>query len=277
MKIDKEKITLIGPKINLSESPIWVKKMNSFLWADVYKKKIYFYNVTSKIISNIKLNKKVCFIKHYYNNYFVLGLQNELCIFNSITFRKKSLIIFNNLKKSQRINDGNIDKKNNIFFSVYDESKKILGKLYKFNLKEKKLDVLDKDYLTPNGPAFFKDKYMFHNDTSKNIIYLYKINNKFKKEVFLKFDKRIKPDGIFIKNKYLYVGVFGQNYIMRINIETKTIMKILFPAKNITSCTIGGKKNNILFVTSSLKRLNNKDIKTYPYSGYAFFTNINAK
>lgn len=42
------KFAIIGPKIFLSESPIWVKSKNSFIWLDVYKKKIYIYDIFKK-------------------------------------------------------------------------------------------------------------------------------------------------------------------------------------------------------------------------------------
>jgi sugar lactone lactonase YvrE len=163
------------------------------------------------------------------------------------------------------------------------KKKKIMGSLYCLD-KYNSLRLIDKNYITPNGPTFSRcKKYMFHNDTSKRIIYIFKKNkyNEFKKKkIFIKFKKKYgKPDGMMVdKFNNIWVGMFGGGSVLNIKIKNKKIIQQIFlPSLNITNCTIGGRNNDLLFVTSAMKKIKKEELKKNIFYGNSFIVKLISK
>lgn len=280
---NEKNICIINIKTFLGESPIWVNSLKSFFWVDVYKGNINSFDIIAKKINKIKLRESVSFIKYFKNNFFFIGLKNKICILNIRNKKIKIIYTFKDLLKSQRINDAFLYQNQDLFFSVYDEKKKIMGSLYCLD-KCNSLRLIDKNYITPNGPAFSRcKKYMFHNDTSKRIIYIFKKNkyNEFKKkEIFIKFKKKYgKPDGIIVDQfNNLWVGMFGGSSVINIKIKNrKIIQQIFLPSLNITNCTIGGRNKDLLFVTSAMKKIKKEELKKNIFYGNSFIIKLISK
>ena len=77
--------------------------------------------------------------------------------------------------------------------------------------------------------------------------------------------------------KNLWICHFHGACISVFNKKGKKIHKINFPAKNITNCTFGGKKNDELFVSSATKSMSKNDYKRFRYSGSFFSVKTNVK
>ena len=260
----------------LGESPLWVEEHNSVYFVDIKNKKILKYNIKTKQKKTYKVNKEIGFISHIKKNIFVLGLRNELRIFDLKKKRKiKSIMIERDLKFN-RINDGKTDYSGNLWFGTMDNLERNLenGSLY---CLEKNLNLIkvDTDYIITNGPTFISKNELFHTDTRKKIIYKIKINKKkkiLKKKIFIKFKKKMgSPDGMTVdKYSNLWVCFYREACIKVFNQKGKKKSQINFPAKNITNCTFGGKKNKDLFVTSALKGINKTDLFRYNNNGSLF-------
>ena len=267
----------------LGESPLWVEEHNSVYFVDIKNKKILKYNIKTKQKKTYKVNKEIGFISHIKKNIFVLGLRNELRIFDLKKKRKiKSIMIERDLKFN-RINDGKTDYSGNLWFGTMDNLERNLenGSLY---CLEKNLNLIkvDTDYITTNGPAFINKNEIFHTDTRKRIIYKIKINKKKKilnKQIFIKFKKKMgSPDGMTIdKNLNLWVSFYRGACIKVFNQNGKKKCQINFLAKNITNCTFGGKRNTDLFVTSALKGIKLRELLRYNYTGSLFRVKTNVE
>ena len=61
------------------------------------------------------------------------------------------------------------------------------------------------------------------------------------------------PDGMCIdENGYLYVAEWGGFRVCKWNPETRECLKeYSIPVQNVSSCTIGGKDHNLLFITTA--------------------------
>ena len=260
----------------LGESPLWVEEHNSVYFVDIKNKKILKYNIKTKQKKTYKVNKEIGFISHIKKNIFVLGLRNELRIFDLKKKRKiKSIMIERDLKFN-RINDGKTDYSGNLWFGTMDNLERNLenGSLY---CLEKNLNLIkvDTNYIITNGPTFISKNELFHTDTRKKIIYKIKINRKkkiLKKKIFIKFKKKMgSPDGMTVdKQSNLWVCFYREACIKVFNKKGKKKSQINFPAKNITNCTFGGKKNKDLFVTSALKGIKKMDLFKYNNNGSLF-------
>ena len=270
-------------KCKLGEGTLWVKEHNSIYFVDIKKKKILSLNIKNKKKKIFKVNKEIGFIAHIKDHTFILGLQGELRIQNLKTKKiLKSMLIEPKLKLN-RINDGKTDPAGNLWFGTMDnlERKIEKGSLYKLD-KNLVLIKVDKNYRITNGPAFIDQFNFYHTDSPKKTIYKIKINKKNKiisKKIFLKFSHEDgSPDGMTLdKNKNLWVAHFHGACISVFNSKAQLIHKIRFPAKNITNCAFGGKKNSDLFVTTATKGMNKADIRKFSYSGYLFSVKTNIK
>tara|TARA_B100000073_G_scaffold205687_1_gene170639 strand:- start:108 stop:998 length:891 start_codon:yes stop_codon:yes gene_type:complete len=267
----------------LGEGTLWVKEHNSVYFVDIKKKRIHVLNVKNKKRKIINLNKQIGFLAHIKKNLFILGLERELRIINLKTKKLiKSIFIEKNLPKN-RINDGKTDPKGRLWFGTMDNPERSIkkGSLYCLdrNLKFRKVD---KNYYITNGPAFLDDKNFYHTDSRIRTIYKIKIDKDLKilkKKIFIRINSKDgAPDGMTLDNKKnLWVCHFNGACISVFNKEGKKIHKINFPAKNITNCTFGGKKNNELFVSTATKSMSKKDYKKYRYSGSFFSVKTNMK
>ena len=270
-------------KCKLGEGTLWVKEHNSIYFVDIKKKKFFSLDIKKNKKKTFSVNKEIGFLAHIKGFVFVLGLQGELRIQNIKTKKIiKSIYIEKDLRLN-RINDGKTDPAGNLWFGTMDnlERKIEKGSLYKLD-KKLMMTKVDSNYRITNGPAFIDQSNFYHTDSSKKTIYKIRINKNNKitnKKIFKKFKPLDgSPDGMTLdKNKNLWVAHFHGAKISVLNSKAKLIHIINLPAKNITNCAFGGKKNNQLFVTSATKGLNKSDLQKFKYSGCLFSVKTNTK
>ena len=70
---------------------MWVSKLNSILFVDIKKKKIFILNVKTNKKKILKVDKEIGFISHIKNNIFLLGLKSELRV---VDIKKKENFFF---------------------------------------------------------------------------------------------------------------------------------------------------------------------------------------
>jgi len=267
----------------LGEGTLWVPTLNSILFVDIKKKKIFILNTKTKKRKIFKVNKEIGFVSHIKENVFILGLKSELRIINLINKKVLHSIKIEPNKRNNRLNDGKTDPMGRLWFGTMDnlERKKSSGSLYCLNNKLK-LHKVDSKYFITNGPAFLNKNDFYHADSKKKIIYKIKINNKFQiitKNIFVKFKKKEgSPDGMTtdIKNN-LWVCHYHGARISVYNLKGHKIHQIYLPAKNITNCTFGGIKNDELFISTARKDMSSEELKKYPLSGSLFRVKTNIK
>ena len=123
----------------LGEGTLWVPKLNSILFVDIKKKKIFILNIKSKSKKIIKINKEIGFISHIKKNTFVLGLKSEIRVVN---LTNKKIILSLKIepdKPLNRLNDGKTDPAGRLWFgTLSDTEKKPTGSLY---CLDKKLEL----------------------------------------------------------------------------------------------------------------------------------------
>jgi len=273
---------LWNAKCILGEGTLWVREHKSIYFTDIKKKRIHILNNKNRKKKIIKVNKEIGFLAHIEKDIFILGLQGELRILNLKTKKTiKSIQIEKNIKLN-RINDGKTDPIGRLWFGTMDNLERNIekGSLYCID-KNLNLNRVDTKYMITNGPAFLDANNFYHTDSRKKTIYKIKINKKLKitsKKIFKKFKQdEGSPDGMTLDKKHnLWVGHYNGGCISVFNKNGKRIHRIDLPAKNITNCTFGGKKNSELFVTSAIKGMKTGDFKKYKFPGRLFKIQTNA-
>jgi len=259
-----------------------VSPLSTVFFVDIKKKKVFIFNTQTnkKIILNI--DKEIGFISYVNKKIFIFGLKSELRFVNLDKLKTVLSIDVEKDKPNNRINDGKVDPIGRLWFGTMDGyEKNKSGSLYCLD-SNLKLHKVDKNYFTPNGPAFIDENNFYHTDSRKKIIYKIKINKKLKilkKTIFKKFNKTEgSPDGMTIdKKNNLWVCHYRGASISVYDLKGDKIHQIYFKAKNITNCTFGGLKNNELFISTAIKGMKKREIKEYPLSGSLLKINTNSK
>ena len=261
---------------------MWVSKLNSIFFVDIKKKKILILNIKTNKKKILNIDKEIGFVTYIKENIFILGLKSEIRIVNLVNLKTLYSLKIEIDKPNNRINDGKTDPMGRLWFGTMDDlEKKQSGSLYCLD-NNLNLHKVDDKYFITNGPAFLNKNNFYHTDSKKKTIYKIKINNKFqiiKKNIFVKFKKKEgSPDGmtIDIKNN-LWVCHYHGARISVFNLKGQKIHTIYLPAKNVTNCTFGGKKNDELFVSTARKDMGFNELKKYPLSGSLFRIKTNTK
>ena len=269
-------------KADLGEGITWVKSKKSVFFVDINKKKLFSFNVKNKSKKKFNFKSNLSFIFHIKKNLFLCGFEKKIKILdlNRKIFTK--IITIEKNIKNNRINDGQIDPKGNLWFGTMDKNeKKKTGSLYCLN-KNLILKKVDTNYIIPNGPVFISDKIFYHTESSKRIIYKITINKNFKiinKKIFIKLNKKDGyPDGMTVDQKgNLWVCKFNGYGLSIFNKKGKFIEKIKIPSKNVTKCEFGGENNKDLFIITAKTRNNKKELQKYKFSGGLFRVKTNIK
>ena len=261
---------------------MWVSKLNSIFFVDIKKKKILILNIKTNKKKILNINKEIGFVAYIKENIFILGLKSEIRIINLVNLKTLYSLKIEIDKPNNRINDGKTDPMGRLWFGTMDDlEKKQSGSLYCLD-NNLNLHKVDDKYFITNGPAFLNKNDFYHADSKKKTIYKIKINNKFqiiKKKIFIKFKKEEgSPDGMTtdIKNN-LWVCHYHGARISVFNLKGQKIHQIYLPAKNVTNCAFGGKKNDELFVSTARKDMSFNELKKYPLSGSLFRIKTNIK
>ena len=64
----------------LGEGTLWVSQLNSIIFLDIKRKKIFILNIKTNKRKILKLDKEIGFISHINKSIFILGLSSELRI-----------------------------------------------------------------------------------------------------------------------------------------------------------------------------------------------------
>lgn len=254
----------------LGECPVWDSDKKIIYWVDIIGKKLFSFNIDSKISSVINFNNFVGSVALRRNNQFIIASEEGIHFFDQNNLLVKKLFNPEDYLNENRFNDGKCDAAGRFWVgsTSYGENEKV-GSLYCIdkNLNYKK--VID-EIIVSNGLSWSPDnKIMYHIDSPTREVkaYDYDIKNgEIKNErIVIVFNKEEGyPDGMTIdKEGMLWIAHWDGNKIGRWNPENgKMIEKIDIPVKRVSSVTFGGPRLNELFITTAIKGFNeiNKEL-----------------
>jgi gluconolactonase len=133
------------------------------------------------------------------------------------------------------------------------------GRVYKIDVKTKKIVKMDTGIRFTNGIVFGSDNYLYVNETVTGMVYRYKWNKGGALGPREDFGNVIKspdapgfqgPDGMkFGSNGHLYVTVYGQGDVTVLEKDGKVAERIKLEGHNPTNCAFGPKGSKKLYVT----------------------------
>lgn len=272
---------LLDSKASLGEGPVYLSYSQELLWVDIHQGEVHCYQLNNNQDRIIyKGNKPSCIIP-LTNNEFLIADTNKIFQFDKATEKCQLYLEMDFEDDNIRFNDGKIDPYGNSWIGTMDINVvPNKGSLYKIDSNKNWSKVLDNITIS-NGLAWSQDaKTIYYIDTYENVVFGFDFNAKGEisnKRIIIEIPKeKGAPDGMTIDSEgNLWIALWGGYAVICCDPTTgKIINEIEVDAPNVTSCTIGGEFEDILFITTARDGLSNDDLIKYPLSGGLFFAKI---
>ena len=276
---------LIKKRTTLGEGPLWNHKTSELSFVDIMSNKFFVWK--KNILKSYKISLNIsCLLPTKNKNNWIATSKNKIIKIIKKNKRITTRIIkVINEPKQNRFNDGKCDYLGRLWLSTMDSQQKTkTGQLW-FIKPRAKPKVVDKKFIIGNGIDWSPDnKTLYFVASDKRIIYSYSFDIKSgklsDKKILIKVPKkRGYPDGICTDSEgCVWVAYWDGGCVVRHHSNGKINKIIKMPVKRPTSICFGGKKLNLLFVTSA-KTFNKKNGKLDKNSGNVFVikTNITGK
>lgn len=242
---------------SLLEGPCWDSETGRILCVSIEQNCVYSIHPLSGEIQAYIMDGQVGCIALKENDKIFVAEYNGIYTIDLKTGNREFVTQLN-VNKNLRYNDGTMDPKGRFLVGTtgYNCLAEQQNYLFSWDGKEKK--VLISGTTISNGIDFSRDeKYMYFVDTPTKKVsrYLYDVDDgeiTFDKDVICIDDGSL-PDGICVDvDDMLWVAQWGGGKVSKWNPYTgEKIMEIELPCKNVSSCCIGGKNNEYLFVTTA--------------------------
>lgn len=273
---------LFGFKAALGEGSIWNHITQEYLWIDIENGKIYIYHPQKQVIRSITTGQKVgTIVPTTQKNTVLAALQDGIYAVDTVTEKMRLLIKSPYPLEEMRFNDGKCDPLGRFWIG----SMSLNGDMYKAVLysyvQNEDLQPRMQGVTTSNGICWSSDKkQMYYIDTPERWVkafdFDHKTGNITNGRIIIDFNEiNGSPDGMAIDSEgKLWVALWGGASVVRYDPDNGSLLdQIMIPAKNVTSCTFGGKNLDQLFITTARIGMNENDLKEYPESGSVFIVN----
>jgi sugar lactone lactonase YvrE len=285
-------------RARFADSPIW-HKAYGVIWLDIANKKIITYNPETEKediydamgwIKSIIPTKDGQFIGVYKDGLYLINFKLSI---------KKPFVLPPDLTDLHFLNDSKCGPDGRLwvgttdgFFKKFKETPQTVYSNYPFeNAKLISISTegeiqthLSKLAISSGLEWDRKTNKFYHIDSSKHAIFQYVLTEKgqllFEKIVYsFKMDEGY-PDGMTIDSEgNLYVTLFKSSLMAKTSKEQTRVICIdpqeqqikeeyIIPISHVTSCTIGGKNLETLFITTAYEALPETRIKEEPLAGY---------
>lgn len=178
-----------------------------------------------------------------------------------------------------RMNDAKIDLHGQLWCGSMSDTHNSnqLGALARYAIESRTWEVIDNDYLIPNGPAFSPHQsFALHNDSAKHVTYRYDLHAVTGavqgRRIWREYSKdEGLPDGMtFDAEGFVWIAHWGIGEVRRYDAEGKFDSALTLPALHVTNVCFGGSDLETLFVTSAGPSFGKADEPNNSHAGRVF-------
>ena len=271
--------------MELGEGPCWDAEEQALYWVDTDLKRVHRYCPYSGEKKTYQLDQKVGVAVKETTDTIICALENGFYRLNQSDGSVEYMTHPEEDKPENIFNDGKCDKFGNLWAgTVHEKELKNKGTLYclRPDLKcESKYDGVT----ISNGIAWTEDyKTMYYIDTPtlQVVAFDYDIDRCIiaNKRVVIEFsDECGMPDGMTIDAEgNLWVAMWGGFGVYKCDPRTGVLLeKIDIPVANVTSCIFGGRDMDVLYITTAMAELTEKEKMAQPLAGGVFQVKTDTK
>ncbi|KHF38471.1 SMP-30/gluconolactonase/LRE family protein [Halalkalibacter okhensis] len=269
----------------LGEGPHWDDQNERLLWVDIQKKKLHIFDPEKSENHSIAFEQYIGTVVRSQSGELLLAMQDGIYRYN---IQSNHLTFLTNPEThlpNNRFNDGKCDPAGRFWAGTMSlDEKTNQGSLYCYHPSGQTSKMISPVTIS-NGLAWSPDHaYMYFIDTPTRNIQMFTFNSEtgdisFEKIVVCIPEEDGYPDGMTIDEEgMLWVAHWGGSKVTRWDPHTgKQLDEINLPAKNVTSCTFGGKNLDELYITTARIGMDDSEFNTFPHSGHLFRVKTNVK
>jgi sugar lactone lactonase YvrE len=263
---------IFDAKATLGEGPAWDSKTQTLYWLDILEKRIY---TGTQILAEV--GDLIGCLAPCKNGHLLLGMRFGFADLDPDTAQLTTLASLDSELPTNRLNDGKCDPTGRFLAGSMDMNEKDPnGALYSFDGKH--TTRLLNEITISNGLAWSPDhKTFYYIDTPTRKITAFdydpstgQIANQ---RVAIHVPESLGwPDGMTSDTEgNLWIAMWSGAQVTKWNPNTgKLLEQIPVPALHTSSCVLGGKNMNELYITSARKGMSEADLIKYPLSGGLF-------
>ncbi len=262
----------------LGEGIFWSFLHQKVFWFDILQSKIFSCGENGRDLLSYQLPFMASYGYPIDDQILMILCEYGLYKFDLISQDMELFFAIEEDNPLTRSNDAHLDQWGNLWLSTMGKNAQHgWGNVYVLT-KDKSLHKVFSSVSIPNSLAVdIKNRYLYFTDSKTQKIIRYNIQNDLSlgaKEIFSdRFDQNTVPDGSCLnhQNQHLFNAVWGGGKVMEYTLKGDICMEYYFPTTQISCCTIGGKNNDKLFVTSAYDGL---DRNKEPLAGSVFICDL---
>jgi len=242
----------------LGESPLWHAAGGALFWVDFYGPTIRRLAPDGRRTDwTLSQGASIGSLVFCSDGRLLVALDNGLYFFDP---RDGAVVPFadpNQARADLAYNDGKVDRHGNYWIGNFDATESApRGVLYSLNRKNE-WRIGDSGFVVCNGPSFSpKGDVLYFNDSLGRRTLAYDLDpataRLTARRVFHAYaEAEGIPDGCCVDaSGCVWIALYGGGKVLRLSPDGARIASLELPARNITSCCLGGSDLRTLFVTS---------------------------
>lgn len=276
---------VLDVKSTLGEGPHWDDQKQILYWVDIVEKKVHLYDPMKDQNRTLEFPEPIGAVVPKGSNQLILAMKNGIHEYDLETEDLRKIVDPEESITDNRFNDGKCDPSGSFWAGTMNMDGKMgRGTLYRLDHHEN-IEPMITDVSISNGLAWSPDKkyfYFIDTPTREVKVYHYQDQTGLISDIIKTIsipEELGDPDGMTIDAKgMLWIAHWGGAKVTRWDPNEYKLLDIVeVPAKNVTSCTFGGKDLTDLYITTASLGLDDEDRKKYPLSGCLFKVKTNVK
>jgi len=267
---------VLNARARLGEGPLWDAKEQLLYWVDIYNHRVHQFHPASGKNVFFDVGDVVGAIALAGKNRLMMALRHHLAFLDTQTGIVTPIIELETDLPDNRFNDGKCDPQGRFWFGSMSASEKAEASLYRYD-PDGSLHKMETGLTISNGLGWSPDcKTFYLTDSPKQKIYAYDFDqatgNISNRRILVDLTgERFFPDGLTIDSQgYIWSAMWNGWCVIRFSPEGKEIFRLHLSVPLVTSCTFGGEKLEILYITTASVGLSQAEIEKSFYSGDLF-------
>ncbi len=265
-------------KATLGEGAFWDVDKGVLDWVDIDGKKLHIYDPDTRRNLTIPVKGRIGTVVPMKNGGYIYAEELQIVTIDEKGDDYTVVTKIEGEVPKNRLNDGKCDPAGRLWVGTMDmDRSQRRANLYRID-RDFSCTKMVSDLGISNGIVWSLDaKKMYFIDTPTGVVVSYDYNNQTgeiadKTTVITVPESMGHPDGMTIDSEgMLWIALFGGSAVGRWNPKTGDVLEtVTLPVKNITSCALGGKNLDELYITSARTGLSRQELETQPTAGGLF-------
>lgn len=265
----------VEARARLGEGPVWDDRTRSLFWVDIYNHRVHQFFPDREIDRIFEVGDVVGCVALTGTDSLLLGLRNELARLDTATGEVERLIMIEEDKPRNRVNDGKCDPQGRFWVGTMSRNEGEAA-LYRYD-PDGSLHTMETGLTVSNGPGWSPDGKTFYlTDSPKKTIYAYD----FEAESGEIRNRRVyaelggddsAPDGLTVDTEgYVWTALWDGSCVLRLDPDGNEVLRVPLPVQRPTSCAFGGPDRRQLYITSASVELSEEELEESFHSGDLF-------